>query len=333
MSKRETLLDAISEAIRLHQRLNSEQIVRSRGGGVDVFGAIIQLSIPLLFRPLDKLLGAFLPQPYPGIIITTQRSLAIQRFTASHELAHFILNHRGSLDDDSILNRSPFGKHTYNIVEAAADAFAASFLMPTWLFEIHAELQGWDADNLTDAHTVYQLSLRIGASYEATCRQLERYKFIDSTTLNKLLNIAPKKIKQELLGSYKLSNWLPDVWVLTDRDQGTLIQGGPNDVFLIHLKENSGAGYLWGVDELKTEGFAIVSDEVFIPDASEAVGGTVDRVLIATSQSEVAGELDLKQTRPWEVPPSSITHFTLKYDLFGRESGKPRAQRERSAAA
>lgn len=83
MSKRDILLDAISEAGRLHQEMQSQQLVETRGGGVDVFGAILQLSVPLVFRPLDKLLGAFVPRPSAGIIVTTQRSLAVQRFTAS----------------------------------------------------------------------------------------------------------------------------------------------------------------------------------------------------------------------------------------------------------
>jgi Zn-dependent peptidase ImmA (M78 family)/predicted secreted protein len=333
VTKRDILLDAISEAARLHHRLQSQELVEARGGGVDVFGAIVQLSVPLLFRPLDKLLGAFVPRPSAGIIVTTQRGLAVQRFTASHELGHFILGHTASLDDESILNRSPFGAARYSNVEAAADAFAASFLMPKWLFEVHAIRQGWNADALADPRIVYQLSLRAGASYEATCRALQRYNVISSGQLDKHLSATPKEIKQNLLGRHKMEKWYPDVWVLTERDQGTLIQGGPNDIFLVRLKENSGAGYLWNIDQLQEAGFTIVSDERMIPDASEAVGGAIDSVLVAASHYEVAGTLDLVEVRPWEESHQDGHHFTLLYELLGKENGMSRAQRAQVAAA
>jgi Zn-dependent peptidase ImmA (M78 family) len=332
VSKRDILLDAISEAARLHQKLDSQQLVESRGGGVDVFGAILQLSVPLVFRPLDKLLGAFVPRPSAGIIVTTQRSLAVQRFTASHELGHFILGHTVSLDDESILNRSPFGASRYSNIEAAADAFAASFLMPKWLFEVHAVRQGWDADTFSDSRAVYQLSLRAGASYEATCRALQRYNVISLRQLDKHLSTTPKEIKQSILGQHTMDKWYPDVWVLTERDQGTLIQGGPNDIFLVRLKENSGAGYLWNIDQLQEAGFTVVSDERLIPDDSEAVGGAVDRILVAASQFEVSGTLDLVEVRPWDESAQNAHHFTLLYELLGKENGMPRAQRARVAA-
>jgi Zn-dependent peptidase ImmA (M78 family)/predicted secreted protein len=299
---------------------------------VDVFRTILSLDIPLIFRPLENLLGAYVPLPYPGIIITTQRNLAVQRFTGAHELGHLVLGHAGSLDDESILHRSPFGGTQYDEREVGADAFAASFLMPQWLFEAHAERLGWTPESFDDPRNVYQLSLRIGASYEATCRMLDRYRIIQRGTLGKHLSVTPKKIKQEMLGGWQMPTWHPDVWVLTEQDEGTLIQGGPNDVFLIHLRENSGAGYLWNVEDLEKSGFAIVSDERHIPDVSESVGGAVERVLVAASQAEVVGSLELEQTRPWD--PSDIAdRLTLKYELLGKENGLPRAQRNMSAAA
>ena len=331
MSRRNILLDAISEAGRLHKDARSRERVEAQGGGIDVFGTILQFSVPLLFRPLDRLLGAFVPKPTAGIIVTDERSLAIQRFTAAHELGHFRLGHGGSLDDESILNRSPFGAARYSDVEAAADAFAASFLMPTWLLEAHSNRQGWNADSFRDPINIYQLSLRMGASYEATCRTLARYNVISGGALEKYVAVAPKKIKQQLLGNHRLENWYPDVWVLTEKDQGTRIEGGPNDIFLVRLKEHSGAGYLWDTDQLRDAGFTIVADERLIPNHTEGVGGDVDRILLAASQFEAAGQLDLKETRPWEE--DSIGRLQLSYDLFGKETGLPRALRNKAAAA
>src|SRR5205807_9613430 len=133
--------------------------------------------------------------------------------------------------------------------------------------------------------------------------------------------------------NYQMNNWYPDVWLLTERDQGTLIQGGPNDVFLVRLKENSGAGYLWTTDQLRDAGFTVVSDERMIADDSEEVGGIVDRVLVAVSQFEAAGKLDLTQSRPWDPDTQDAQHFTVVYELLGKENGLPRAQRTKVAEA
>lgn len=332
MSRREMLLNAVAEADRLHQEQNSEGILTSTGGGVDIFGTITDLSVPLVFRPLEGLLGVFVPRPAPGIMVTTERGLAVQRFTAAHELGHYMLHHPGRLDDESILRRYPFGSTGYDNIEAAADVFAARYLMPEWLLESHLIRQGWTAEHLDDPQNAYQLALRLGVSYEAICRSLAEYKIIEKDTLQKHLSITPKRIKQNLLGDHPMENWYPDVWVLTDRDRGTLIQGGPKDIFLICLRENSGAGYIWNVDDLAKSGFVVVSDERLIAPPSEQVGGAVDRILMAASQSEVAGKLDLEQTRPWD--PLSVTdHFTFNYELFGREIGLPRVERKRMGVA
>jgi hypothetical protein len=333
MSWRTTILDAVSEALRLHRHLGSQEKVEKAGGGVDIFGAIIERSVPLIFRPLDHLLGAYVPKPFAGIIVTTERSLAVQRFTASHELGHLTLGHGGSVDDATILDRSPFGGTRYSVAEAAADAFASSFLAPEWLLEFHAIRQGWDADSFTNPRTVYQLSLRIGASYQATCHALGRYNVITRAKLGDLLSIPPRKIKQELLVGHPQPDWHRDVWVLSERDQGMLVQGGPTDVFLIRLKEDSGAGYLWNVEDVRAAGFSIVADEVSIRDGYEEIGGSVERLLVARSESEAAGKLDVRQVRPWETRSTDVAHFSVNYDLFGRENGLPRAQRVGEAAA
>src|SRR5690606_33306876 len=127
----------------------------------------------------------------------------------------------------------------YDLNEMAADAFAGDFLLPYWIFETNAERQGWDADSFADPLVVYQLSLRVGASFEATARQLVANDIIDRATLSGLLDVPRKSIKQALLEGRELEHWRRDVWLLTERDQGTLIQGGPDDVFLFRLKQNS----------------------------------------------------------------------------------------------
>ncbi len=140
--KRDTILEATLEAERLHKQLGTKSRLQEASGAIDVFGAVVQCDVALLFKRLDGLLGAFMRKPSPGIIVTTERPLAIQRFTAAHELGHSYLKHSASLDDESILHRSPYADAAYDHMELAADTFAASFLMPEWAINFHAERQG-----------------------------------------------------------------------------------------------------------------------------------------------------------------------------------------------
>jgi Zn-dependent peptidase ImmA (M78 family) len=159
-------------AARLHLQLGTRQKMTTHGGSVDVFEASFAINLPLLLRPLQGLLGAYLSHPIPGVLITTERPLSIQRITAAHEVGHFRLEHLPSLDDESILRRMALPKAAGtagpNMQEVEADAFALAFLMPRWLIEWHCHRQGWLAGDLAVPPNVYQLSLRLGTSYEAT---------------------------------------------------------------------------------------------------------------------------------------------------------------------
>src|SRR5690348_16090750 len=133
-------------AARLHRQLGSRKDIEASGGNVDVFRAIYALDLPLLLRPLHGLLGAYLNEPTPGVLVTTQRPMSIQRFTAAHELGHCSMRHLPSLDDESILRRMPMtGEPTADFQEIEADAFAVEFMMPRWLILWHAARQGWTA--------------------------------------------------------------------------------------------------------------------------------------------------------------------------------------------
>lgn len=78
---RAAILTGAKAAHTLHRDLGiREQVERSGGGRVDVFGAIAKLGATLMFQPLDKLLGAYLPGDEVGVLITTKRPLPVQRF-------------------------------------------------------------------------------------------------------------------------------------------------------------------------------------------------------------------------------------------------------------
>jgi Zn-dependent peptidase ImmA (M78 family)/predicted secreted protein len=325
---RRAILRGTREADKLHRDLDMRQRIAEQGGRIDVFGTLVACGVPLLFKPLNGLLGVFIPDPTPGVLITTQRGLSIQRFTGAHELGHFRLHHRPSLDDETILRRSPFLVTSgYDEQEMEADAFASAFLLPRWLFAVHFQRQGWTKAAMHDPHTVYQVSLRVGGSYQATCYALQRHNVIDRATCDVLLQVQPRTLKQALLGDYSPPNFQSDVWLLTERDEGALIEGSRNDLFVVRLQEHSTAGYVWNFEQLERTGFVIVRDEYEAP-AHEAIGGIVTRTVTARSSDRHRGQFTLQEARPWLESGQPLAEFTLSFDLHGpEEEGLSQAER------
>jgi Zn-dependent peptidase ImmA (M78 family) len=299
-------------------------------GSIDVFGALLASDAELVFRPLEGLLGFCIRQEdVAGVVISTQRPLRIQRFTGAHELGHVVLGHAASLDGEEILGR---GGGLRNEVEIAADSFASSFLLPKWLLQMHARRQGWNRASMSDPRAVYQLALRSGASYEATCVALERHGIIDASTRQALVNTERRRIKSELLEGYEPENYHVDVWVLTEKDQGATLEGQPDDLFVLRLTEHGGAGYIWDAAGLAASGFAVLRDKRDIPPPEKSIGGPVMRLITARTMAASSGTLDLQQRRPWEDGKPLAT-LSVSYDLFGKEVGMPRAVRRHLMAA
>ncbi len=299
-----------------------EQIERRQDTRVDVFGAITKLGAALMFQPLDKLLGAYIPGEEPGVLITTQRQLPVQRFTGAHELGHLFMNHEPSLDDERILRRSPFAPGTTgDKQEREADAFAAMFLVPAWLLALLMERQKWTPDAFHNPGTVYQASLRLGTSYQATCHILHRHKVIDRGLRDALLTVKPKELKEALLGTHRPQNWHMDVWLLTQYDEGATIEGGRNDLFVLRLNEHNDAGYLWDIDELRSSGFAVLADEWAAPGGAvrERVGVNAQRKITIRSEANRAGHVEIGERRPWLRSQPPLNRFGFTYSLFGPE--------------
>lgn len=314
-------------AARLHNQLGIRAAVEDCGGSVDVFGAISELALPLLLRPLKGLLGAYLNQPVPGVLVTTERQMSIQRFTAAHELGHFFMKHEPSLDDESILRRMPTSPEPGSrFQEAEADAFAVAFMMPKWLILMQAARQGWRVDDFRRPNVVYQASLRLGASYEATCRTLARYDLVSLSSMHALLETKPRELKVGLLGEYRPADYKGDVWLLSAKDAGTRIEGSRNDTFVLRLNEHSGGGYIWDFAQLAESGFTIVRDdrEGIDPDG---VGSPVVRRVTAAVEAADRGRMSIDERRPWQ-PADAIANLTFDYDVTGPErAGLSRAER------
>jgi Zn-dependent peptidase ImmA (M78 family) len=326
----EAVRNGTTAAARLHVRSHTRAAMQRLGGNIDVFSTAVNEHLPLLLRPLHGLLGAYLSEPIPGVLVTTQRPLSIQRFTAAHEIGHFKMQHRPSFDDESLLRRMAMTSlptaSDPEFQEAEADAFAVAFLMPKWLIEWHCQRQGWLARDLAQPPVAYQLSLRLGTSYEATSWTLQRYNLISVSAGNALRSVRPRQLKVELLQDHRPSNYRGDVWLLTERDAQTRIDGSRNDHFVLRLNERSGGGYLWDIDELRASGFAILRDDRENPDPA-GIGGAVIRHVTAGTERAARGQVSLNECRPWQSA-APILRVTLNYDFTGpEEEGLSRAER------
>jgi predicted secreted protein len=195
------------------------------------------------------------------------------------------------------------------------------------------ELHGWTKSDFAAPQIVYQASLRFGTSYSGTVYGLEREKVIDSRLRQKLLKVQPRELKRAVLPDYPLKTTQGvDVWHLTERDEGAVIEAGRDDLFLLRLREDSGAGYVWTFDELQAAGFAILKDGRESVSAGRIGAPTIRRVL-ARSDRPLSGTYRLHECRPW-APEDQPRALTLHCSTTtSDQSGQFRPQLEELLAA
>ncbi len=331
MALRADILNAVNEANRFHKEYDTEARAKSGEGRIDVFGILVEKDIPVMFRPLRNLLGAYIDEPGQGVMVTTQRQLPVQRFTAAHELGHAALGHEASLDEEEVLTRALFDRGAqFDSREIQANAFATALLTPQWLIVQHMERQGWSREDLTDPVVVYQLSLRMGTSFSATCYALVDCKGIDQKTCDMLLEMNKKKtaMKQALAHPYVPANWYGDVWVVTERDNGMVLEGSHSDLVVVKVQEHASSGYVWQFGELESAGLAIRNDGR-ASQPGEHIGGILFRTVISEANGRTSGHVSLREVRPWQVKGKPLNSMEIDMDLSGPvTAGLFRVQRE-----
>jgi Zn-dependent peptidase ImmA (M78 family) len=291
---------------------------------VEVFELISELEIPTLCKPLGGYLGAFLPAPYYGILISTKRDHHVQRYTAAHELGHERMGHQESFDNDGCIGFVARGGSNDNAQEIAADAFAAELLAPYWLVSAIVDRQGWTRTQLREPGTLYQLSLRLGLSYQATCWSLVGHNALVPTDASRLVKIHPKTSKQAALNGIEVDNYRRDVWHVTENDDRGFLLGSPNDVIMLELPEHAAAGATWNEKVLSEQGLEIVSDERKADDDDEIGGGSFRTIAV---RGEGHQKIRLAEYRRWEQEPAIVNEFEMAISMYGLEEGIPRASR------
>jgi len=324
--RRAAILSGTKAAQRLHAQLGTRNAVESGAQSrVDVFRIVDQLGAVLLFRRLKGLLGAYFAEPVssvPGIIISTERDLHVQRFTTAHEIGHLYLRHSPSFDENVGLWRSG-GKDAH---EVEADAFASEFLLPRWLYVYHCRRRRWTSTALREAENTYQLSLRLGASYDAVCWGLQSHSILPAQVVHRLRAVEPRRAKlAALAGRASLEDSWANVWVVTEADSGLRLEGTPNDVIVFRLSEHAAAGYLWDETQLRQQGLQVVADERW-ENSGEDCGGAISRVLVTRVSEPREYRLDLSEQRPWMRTDTAAT-VSLGFELYGKEEGLPRFAR------
>jgi Zn-dependent peptidase ImmA (M78 family)/predicted secreted protein len=326
------VLKGMREALRLQRNLGLDK-EPYRSQRIDVFDCISRVGATLMFQPMDKLLGAYLSEEgNAGIILNSQRPLGMQRFTAAHELGHFQLKHQSSADGESMLRRGPVASDFYSKdvpgQEREADAFASYFLLPDYLVKEQKALQKWTNSDISNPLTIYQASLRFGSSYKATVHALTRMKLVNGSSRKTLLAAKPADIKRHLLSDFPLETTKQmDVWHLTEKDEGAVIEAGRNDLFIFRLTENSGSGYIWTFDELQNAGFVILRDGRESADTTK-IGSSTVRQVLTKAEHPSHTTLKLRECRPWDPGDSSRT-FTFHYNTASSyEPGLYEQQRE-----
>jgi len=318
--RRRAILLGVQAAARIHTEFKLNKHLEHRSASsIDVFRLITEHDIFLLFKPLKNLLGgAMRDSGQVGILVSTNRSLHIQRFTAAHELGHIVLNHEVSLDNE-IGQRGQFGTRN-DPQELAADAFASELLAPKWLIKWHCARHKWTSDSLSSPVTTYQLSLRLGMSYEATCWALQSHRILTPATAERLRSNEPKRIKALVLENHHLENSWANAWWLNPADTGLHFEGGPNDVFRVSVKEHAGSGYLWNF----SSDLHPMNDKRLRLD-SNCIGGSVDRDVWFAA---IAGETVLvgQESRPFDKA-DVIQKLHVRLSLHTLKTGLPRHQR------
>lgn len=317
---------AVLEAERRHHHLNSDLSNR-----IDIFDVIEQDDLWLMFQPLGNLYGSYLPvEGSAGILINANHPLNLQRYTASHEYGHFVLGHAVSLDEAESIQPH---RTEHRLQEAAAQSFAAHFLMPMQL--VNTVLRRMNLplkpEHLTPPEA-YHFSLEVGVSYAAAVTHLATLHKISWGAANELKRQEPKSIKSEIGQGTRPQDIHADVWEINEHDSGKIFHIRVHDELRILLPEAPSTGYTWKIDEtiiddlrkgnseeeLVHEAFLSLVEEKFQPAAHQGelrlgAGGLRSFVF----QSLKPGEHTLRITnrRPWQANARGIKTFEVFLDI------------------
>lgn len=319
MGYRDIVLRAVQRAAEVIDDTGAMERIEQDGyTRIDPFQIAADSGVMVMLRPMQKLLGAFLGDETPGILVNMDRPAGLVHMTCAHELGHFFMGH-GSATDEQIYYGS---KGT--LVEQEADQFAYNLLVPRNLIVKIMQRKQWTKAQLFHPEILYQLALRMGVSYEAAAWSLSRHNVMSPDQVHQMLRTTPAMIKKSLLGD-RLTDARKDVWLLDSDDRTSILEPRPDDQLVIRLPSRASSGFLWeadSLDSLATEGFNL--EPLTVPSAPATDGvltfggpGTMDYVLTGGRvTSEMPVSVQLSERAPWDAscPPTDIYRTSAQFE-------------------
>lgn len=284
---------------------------------VDIFDVIRDVGVWLIFQPMDKLLGATLSAGVGGIMVTTQRDVTMQRFTAAHELGHHTLHRNEDIwDYEQDVDANPA-----DIKEQEANVFAAEFLLPRTL--LNQRLRGYGVGRNDDVPptVAYLISRDLGLSYAATVSRIGEVKNLRASDRERLQRVRPIDIKRALLAGREPANRRAQVWLPDASTPSFIVDVG--DEMFADLPENPSTGYRWMRNEptsAEVEAPVTVLEDEFAPawsaeleqfPSERAVGAQGVRQLHLRADAEGEWTQRLTLRRPFEPTDRSVDTVDL----------------------
>lgn len=160
MGYREIVLRAAQRAAEVIDETGAMERIEQDGyTRIDPFQIASDSGALVMLRPMQKLLGAFLGDENPGILVNVDRPAGLIHMTCAHELGHFLMGH-GSTADEKIYYGSKGAQ-----IEQEADHFGYNLLVPRKLIINIMQRKHWTKEVLFRPTVLYQLALRMGVSY------------------------------------------------------------------------------------------------------------------------------------------------------------------------
>lgn len=268
-------IQAAESAGRLLDELSVDQTEQ-----IDVFGICEDLGLWLAFLPLDNLLGAFVPEGVGGVLVTTQRPIPIQRYTAAHEIGHWRLDHGHGVALDG--EEHVLGATTVER-EQLAQVFAGNLLMPPLLVFGVLDRLGLGSGAIQPEHA-YAVAREAGVSYEAAVRQLTNLEVISGDQATSLRGHRPLQVKADLALGRRPVNGYADVWPVNEDWDDQLLALRVEDEVVISLPENRSTGYRWMLPDERQR----VETSAAPPAANVQTPEAVDRRVVAALRARFA---------------------------------------------